>query len=150
MLDLLRSIAVLGLTTALAAAGPACRGDGRERRALTDGGARPRGEAQTRLHNGLQVILRPVDGARDVALVVLFALGEDHDPVGRAGRAHLIEHLYVVAAAGRTPARTADELMAAYPAGWNAQTGAGYTVVATVFPLIGLGFGACPGRGAAP
>src|SRR5262249_41614055 len=51
---------------------------------------------------------------------------------------HLVEHLYVTAAAGETKARTADEFMARYPAGWNAQTGDRYTVFATVFPKESL------------
>ena len=37
-------------------------------------------------------------------------------------------------AAGKTPVRTAEEMMARYPQSWNAQTGARYTVVAFVFP----------------
>lgn len=51
------------------------------------------------LDNGLTVILRPVPVANEVAVVVLFDLGGDHDPVGRSGRAHLLEHLYCTAAA---------------------------------------------------
>jgi len=86
-----------------------------------------------RLDNGLTVLLRPVNGAQQVALVVLYSLGGDHDPEGRSGLAHLIEHVYVTAAAGATRARTIAEYVRRYPAGWNAQTGDRYTVVATVF-----------------
>jgi zinc protease len=84
------------------------------------------------LENGLRVILRPVAGARQTAVLTLFSIGGDHDPDGQSGLAHFIEHLYVTAAAGERPAGTAEELMRAYPAGWNAQTGDDYTVFATV------------------
>jgi zinc protease len=86
------------------------------------------------LDNGLRVLLRPVGGAKDVAVVVLFNLGDDHDPKGKCGLGHLVEHLYVTAAAGETKARTAEEFFARYPKGGNAQTGSRYTVIATVFP----------------
>jgi len=85
-----------------------------------------------RLDNGLTVILRPVQEATNVAVVVLFDLGGDHDPPGRSGRAHLLEHLYCTAAAGDTPARTFRQLMQRYPAGFNQQTGSDYTVLAGV------------------
>src|SRR5262249_791898 len=39
----------------------------------------------------------------------------------------------VTAAAGKEKARTIQEFMGRYPAGWNAQTGDRYTVIATVF-----------------
>jgi zinc protease len=86
------------------------------------------------LKNGLSVLLRPVRGAKQTAVVVLYSIGGDHDPKGRSGLAHLLEHLYVTAAAGKAKARTADEYAKRYPAGWNAQTGDRYTVFATVVP----------------
>ena len=84
------------------------------------------------LDNGLTVILRPVPTSSQVAIVVLYDLGGDHDPLGKSGRAHLLEHLYCTAAAGDTPARDAVQLRKRYVAGWNAQTGADYTVFAGV------------------
>ena len=60
--------------------------------------------APYKLENGLTIILRPVPMANQVALVVLYNLGDDHDPVGKSGRAHLLAHLYFTAAAGDTPA----------------------------------------------
>jgi zinc protease len=90
------------------------------------------------LDNGLKVILRPVKGTKDVALVVLYALGEDHDPKGKSGLGHMVEHLYVTAAAGEAKARTVEDIIARYPRGWNAQTGARFTVLATVFPRADL------------
>lgn len=88
--------------------------------------------APYKLSNGLTVILRPVATSSQVAIVVLFDLGGDHDPLGKSGRAHLLEHLYSTAAAGGTPARDAVQLQKRYVAGWNAQTGADYTVFAGV------------------
>ena len=83
-----------------------------------------------KLDNGLTVILHPVPTANKVAFVVLYNIGENHDPIGKSGMAHLLEHLYVTAAAGETPARNAMQFTRHYPAGWNAQTGTDYTVIA--------------------
>ncbi len=88
--------------------------------------------ASYKLANGLTVILRPVPSSNQVAIVVLFDLGGDHDPLGKSGRAHLLEHLYCTATAGDTPARDAMQLQKRYVAGWNAQTGTDYTVFAGV------------------
>ena len=85
-----------------------------------------------KLDNGLTVILRPVPTANKVACVVLYNIGEAHDPIGKSGMAHLIEHLYCTAAAGDTPARDAMQFMKRYPAGLNAQTGLDYTVIAGI------------------
>ena len=85
-----------------------------------------------KLDNGLTVILRPIPTVNKVAFVVLFNLGSDHDPVGKSGMAHLLEHFYVTAAAGDTPARDAKQFMERYPAGWNAQTGLDFTVIGGV------------------
>jgi zinc protease len=86
------------------------------------------------LGNGLKVILRRVQGTKEAALAVLYALGEDHDPKGKSGLGHLLEHLYVTAAAGEEKARTINDIIARYPRGWNAQTGDRFTVIAWVFP----------------
>jgi zinc protease len=87
-----------------------------------------------RLDNGLSLLLCASKATDQVALVVLYAVGEDHDPPEKCGLAHLTEHLYLTAAAGDVPARTVDEFMRRYPNAWNAQTGTDYTVFATVFP----------------
>jgi zinc protease len=86
------------------------------------------------LPNRLTVILRPVPGARQTALVVLYKVGGHHDPQGASGLAHLIEHVYVTAAAGAAQARDIRAYTARYSGGWNAQTGDDYTVVGCVFP----------------
>ncbi len=80
-----------------------------------------------RLANGLKVILRPIKGSETTALVVVYDIGEDHDPEGHSGLAHAIEHLYATAPAGEAPAREADDEL-------NAQTGDRYTAISTVFP----------------
>jgi zinc protease len=90
--------------------------------------------AAQRLENGLTVKARAISGTNEIALVVLYKIGGDHDPPGRSGLAHLVEHLYISSAAGATPARTAEAFAQRYRAGWNAQTGDRYTVFATVFP----------------
>ncbi len=100
-------------------------------RALDSTSAAP---GQFQLDNGLTVMIRPIQGAGNVALLVLYKVGGDHDPQGRSGLAHLVEHLYVTAAAGAEPARTAKAFFQRYRAGCNAQTGDRYTVLATVFP----------------
>ncbi len=86
------------------------------------------------LKNGLRVILRPVQGAQNTALLVFYSVGGDHDPKDRSGLAHFIEHVYCTAAAGTEKARTVAQYMGRYPAGANAQTGENYTLFATVFP----------------
>jgi zinc protease len=96
------------------------------------------GPGRFRLENGLTVIVRPIEGANEVALVVLYKIGGDHDPEGRSGLAHLVEHVYITAAAGTGRARTAEEFFRRYRSGGNAQTGDRYTVVATVFPKADL------------
>ena len=90
------------------------------------------------LANGLRVQLVSGADAPDTAVVALFDTGGDDDPQGRSGTAHLLEHVLFTAAAGSAKARTAEEAMRAYPAGWNAQTGDSYTVLATVVPSAAL------------
>jgi zinc protease len=93
------------------------------------------GKVETfQLENGLSVFLRPVQGAKDVALVVLYSLGGDHDPKGRSGLAHVVEHLQCTSAAGEFPIRTFADILQRYPRGQNFQTGDSYTVHAVVFP----------------
>lgn len=91
-----------------------------------------------RLDNGLTVILRPVAGTEDAALAIVYDIGTDHDPAGQSGLGHLVEHLYLTAAAGLAPARTTEGLMGRYPRGMNGQTGDRYTLVAAVFPAADL------------
>jgi zinc protease len=85
------------------------------------------------LENGLKVILRPIKGAEQTALVVLYSMGSDQDRDGRSGIAHLAEHVYLTAAAGEEKARTSEEFSRRYPGGANGQTGDRYTVIATTF-----------------
>ena len=90
------------------------------------------------LANGLRVCLVAGPGAPNTAVVLVFDAGGDDDPQGRSGTAHLLEHVLFTAAAGSAKARTAEQAMSAYPAGWNAQTGDSYTVLATVVPNADL------------
>ena len=90
------------------------------------------------LDNGLTVYLRRIAGAKQTALVILYSVGNDHDPTGRSGLGHLVEHLYLTAAAGGEKARTVEEFARRYPDGANAQTGDRYTMFATQFPAKDL------------
>src|SRR4029079_15920822 len=49
--------------------------------------------ASLRRDNGLRVELLATSGGDKAALALLFDVGADHDPPGRSGMAHLIEHL---------------------------------------------------------
>ena len=63
--------------------------------------------ASFRLDNGLRVDLLPASRGDRAALVVLFDVGADHDPPGRSGMAHVIEHLLATTSRpGRTLAPT--------------------------------------------
>ncbi len=100
-----------------------------------DGAAAPSSpQTTTTLENGLEVTLHPLSTGEKIALVIVYDLGEDHDPEGKSGLAHLVEHCYVTSAAGQAKQRTAEAFMARYPQAWNAQTGARYTVIALLFP----------------
>jgi zinc protease len=92
------------------------------------------GSERFELANGLTAILRPIEGVKSIALVVLYSIGGDHDPEGKSGLAHMVEHVYATAAAGDQKARTAEEFAGRYPEGTNGQTGDRYTVFSTVFP----------------
>lgn len=87
-----------------------------------------------RLENGLQVIQRPIKGAKLTCIVVVFRLGEEQDPPGHSGFAHLVEHLYATAPAAQSPARGIDQIARRYGDGWNFQTGDDYTIAAVVVP----------------
>ena len=85
----------------------------------------------TRLANGLRVCVRPIPGAKNVAVLTLFSIGSDLDPAGQSGLAHLTEHLYVTAAAGETKARTVVEWEAGHPKGATTDTSARTTTFLT-------------------
>ena len=86
------------------------------------------------LDNGLKVTLIDTPGGERSAIVVLYDIGGDHDPPGKSGLTHLLEHLHVSAATEHQEARSVQEYMHQYPLGWNAQTGAQHTIFSTVFP----------------
>ena len=64
------------------------------------------------LDNGLRVDLLPASHGDRAALVVLFDVGADHDPPGRSGMAHVVEHLLSSSTSTR-PARTLAPTVAA-------------------------------------
>jgi zinc protease len=85
--------------------------------------------------NGLTVFVKAIKGATSVALVVVFKVGGDHDPAGKSGLAHLIEHCYVTASAGTCPSRTSEDILRRYAQGHTAQTADRHTIVAQMFPV---------------
>ena len=91
------------------------------------------------MKNGLTVILRPITGADQTALLVLYSIGGDHDPKGTLrARVDALSSIYETAAAGPEKARTIEEFSKRYPAGANVQTGDDYTLVTTMFPKADL------------
>jgi hypothetical protein len=68
----------------------------------------------TRLPNGLRFRAQRISGAKDIAVVTVYGIGSDGDPLGQAGLAHLAEHVYVTSAAGAEPARDVDRWMDRY------------------------------------
>lgn len=90
------------------------------------------------LDNGLRVTLWPTpappasDGPPLACVALLFDIGERHDPPGRSGMAHLVEHLLVTAGTAEDAPTTVEELGARYNNQFNAQTGEDYTLVASV------------------
>jgi zinc protease len=86
------------------------------------------------LANGLTLYVRPVKGATSVALVVVFKVGGDNDPAGKSGLTHLVEHCYLTAAAGTTPARSDEDVVKRYPLGLNVQTADRHTIIGLTFP----------------
>lgn len=95
------------------------------------------------LDNGMRIIVAEAARFEDdvdreqsdgiVAMVAHFAVGDAHDPPGASGMSHLVEHLFVTAAAGDAPPRTAMDLMRAYPQGHTAQTSFDYTIIGAMF-----------------
>ena len=82
------------------------------------------------LENGLTVLLNPLTQSDQVAVVVVFSLGNAHDPVGKSGRAHLLEHLYATSATDSSAARDVNQIVQRYGHRFNMQTGYDYTVIA--------------------
>lgn len=84
------------------------------------------------LDNGLTVVLRHLPGADQVAVALLFNIGNAHDPPGMSGQAHLVEHLYGTSATATSAVRDAFQLQHRYDGMFNMQTGPDYTVIAGV------------------
>jgi zinc protease len=98
--------------------------------ARADTTTKERSVERFQLDNGLKVILRPIQGATETALVVDYGIGSDHDPDGRSGLAQYVMFVYASAAAGSEKARTDQESDRRVD---NAQTGDRYTVFSTSF-----------------
>jgi hypothetical protein len=90
--------------------------------------------ASFRLDNGLRVEVVATSGGERAALALLFDVGADHDPPGRSGMAHLIEHLLSTSGVARNPGRTIDQLTARYGHDFHATTAADYTLYGMEVP----------------
>jgi zinc protease len=76
--------------------------------------------ASFQLDNGLRVDLVPTSRGDKAALAILFDVGADHDPPGRSGMAHLVEHLFATSTGpSGTPGRARSV---------ESRTGAAYTL----------------------
>jgi len=84
--------------------------------ALVAGCRKKAPETAFKLDNGLRVELAPSADADQVALVLLYDVGADHDPAGRSGMAHLVERLFATMGREGKPDRTV-----------QTRTGADYT-----------------------
>jgi predicted Zn-dependent peptidase len=87
-----------------------------------------------RLDNGLTLILQPDPHERSVALSVRHPVGSMHDPRGRAGIAHLIEHLMFHETKGSPSGDFVARLEAAGGARVNAFTAYDHTEYVAVVP----------------
>src|SRR5262245_11545080 len=85
-------------------------------------------EAHFRLDNGLRVDLFATSSGDKAGLAVRFDIGADHDPAGRSGMAHLVEHLFATSGGPEKPARPIDKASARYGQGFHTRTGADYTL----------------------
>ena len=90
------------------------------------------------LENGLEVILHSRPGVGKVAIVLLYDIGELHDPRGKSGLSHMVEHLYMTSAVGETEARTHEQLLEAYRGQVKVKTGRDYTVFSVTVETDGL------------
>jgi zinc protease len=95
-------------------------------------------ESSYSLANGLDVDLVASPRGEDVAVLVHYEVGLDHDPPGRSGMSNLISRLLLTCAVPGKPARTRDDLARQYGSGWSAQAGSDYTAVAVVVPKAKL------------
>jgi len=64
----------------------------------------------TLLPNGVTVISEHMEGQRSLSVGVWLGLGSRHDPVGKAGLAHLYEHMVFKGTVRRTALRVSQEL----------------------------------------
>lgn len=86
------------------------------------------------LENGMKLLVHDSPRSHTIAMTILFGVGDMHDPPGKSGLSHLVEHLLVTAAAGETPARRAEDLMTHYHNGHTAQTASDFTLIGMMFP----------------
>ena len=74
------------------------------------------------LENGMQVIVLPDKLSRTVHVELRYLVGSAHDPVGKEGLAHLVEHLMFAARSGGGGGPTFADQLAELTHSWNAGT----------------------------
>ncbi len=115
-------------------------------RARDAGAAPPPSKVESlTLDNGLRVVLRRTPGAADGAVAVVYEVGGLHDPAGRAGLAHVIEQVYLLAGTEVMPARERDDVRMRGPArgawhglGFDHATSEDHTLFVRVLPCKDL------------
>lgn len=70
----------------------------------------PEGVRRTQLPNGTVVLSEAMTGQRSASVGLWLGLGSGHDPVGKAGLAHLYEHMVFKGTGKRSAARVSREL----------------------------------------
>src|SRR5215831_12852250 len=85
-------------------------------------------ELHFQLPNGLRAELYAAPKGEKAALVLLFDVGDDHDPPRRSGMAQLSGQLFATAGRNGKPARTAAQLEAQYGNDFQARTTGDYTL----------------------
>jgi len=70
----------------------------------------PEGVRRTILPNGTTVLSESMTGQRSASVGIWLGLGSRHDPVGKAGLAHLYEHMVFKGTARRSAAKVSREL----------------------------------------
>ena len=90
------------------------------------------------LANGLKVDVVASPRGENVAVLVDYEVGLDHDPAGRAGMSNLLSRLLLTSAVPGKPARTRDDLTKRYGSSWSAKAGSDYTAISVAVPAAKL------------
>lgn len=70
----------------------------------------PEGIRRTHLPNGITILTEPMNAQRSASVGIWLGIGSRNDPVGKAGLAHLYEHMVFKGTANRSASRISREL----------------------------------------